>query len=450
MIPADIFCLADQDGRLLDPAVQATVLAKYSRSPLSAREILAKLSKEEADKFHEKWVIKYNHSSVAELANLPICFEGVSIIASKILEKLQRPGYSEKSTRYQKFSKESFITPPGASASMLQFVSRFYDAYDRLYPKVLRECAIKMEKDPDDPATLKDPIVKARAFDNVRYILPAGTGTNLAAVANLRDIRNLTVELLSHTNPEFQHIGQKLLTAVQNVVPVLMKHVEPNEFQFPIKNLGSLGDEFIADHPSPYVKISRPYLLPDPDLEQTAFESLVASWHYMSWEEFKNCMNQRPSMFEVPDIFKTIKITYEIMMDYGAFRDLQRHRRCEQYIEPLSTNYGYCTPVDIAENPELNNEYNEIMIQAAQYIDENVIYDTDLIQYIIPLGYLHRSQFQVDLKELYYIVELRTQPQGHISYRKIAYQMYELAKDRWPSLMQWCRAVKPDTIGDHR
>jgi len=51
---------------------------------------------------------------------------------------------------------------------------------------------------------------------------------------------------------------------------------------------------------------------------------------------------------------------------------------------------------------------------------------------------------------LYYIIELRTQPQGHISYRKIAYQMYELAKDRWPLLMQWCRAVKPDTIGDHR
>ena len=55
----------------------------------------------------------------------------------------------------------------------------------------------------------------------------------------------------------------------------------------------------------------------------------------------------------------------------------------------------------------------------------------------------------MDLEELYYIVELRTKPQGHISYRRVAYDMFELAKDRHQQLMQWCRAVKPDTIGVH-
>src|SRR5512135_190865 len=155
-IKTEVFCLTAPDGRLLPPAVQATVLAKSSRSPLSARQIVAQLTAEEADKFQEKWVIGYNHSSVAELAVVPICFEGVSIIASKFLEAWQRPGYSEKSTRYQIFSRDSFVTPPGAPVTMKAFAGRFYDAYESLYTKLMPIVAERMGKDPTDPKSLED------------------------------------------------------------------------------------------------------------------------------------------------------------------------------------------------------------------------------------------------------------------------------------------------------
>ena len=131
-------------------------------------------------------------------------------------------------------------------------------------------------------------------------------------------------------------------------------------------------------------------------------------------------------------------------MDYGAFRDLQRHRRCEQYVEPLTANYGYTTPEDIL-GTKLEDEYRDAMNLIELYDDERVIHDPDLMQYMVPLGYLHRSIFQMDLKELYYITELRTQPQGHISYRRVAYEIYKLAMERWPSLLQWCRVVNPNT-----
>ena len=137
------------------------------------------------------------------------------------------------------------------------------------------------------------------------------------------------------------------------------------------------------------------------------------------------------------------------MMDYGAFRDLQRHRRCEQFVEPLCIDYGFVVPDDII-GTDLEGEYREAMSSILAYEDDSVIYDQDLFQYMIPLGYLHRSIFQMDLKELYYIIELRTKPQGHISYRRIAYQMYELAMTRFPQLMQWCRAIRPDFIGEHK
>jgi len=439
----DVFCLTNSEGNLLPPAVQATVLAKYSRSPQSAREILAKLTAEDADKFQEKWVGQYGHNSVAELSNVPICFEGISIMASKLIESWQRGGYSEKSTRYQEFNRDSFVIPPGAPPTMKEFASRLYSAYESLLPKVTRRVAELTGEDPEKRT------VKARAFDNARYLLPAGTGTNVAAVLNMRDIRDMITTLKGHQNPEFRDLGKRLYDAAYQVCPALLKHTEPDRFRLRIRSAGPIDNEFDPSNPTPYVKIDRPHLLPEPELEQSSFESLLARRYGMSLDAFAKLMEGRPEYAEAPEPFKTIQVSFEVMMDYGAFRDLQRHRRCEQYVEPLRLDYGYVVPDDIRTDAALEAEYRAAMDAMDAYDEDTVVHDPDLMQYMIPLGYLHRSIFQVDLKELYYIVELRTKPQGHISYRRIAYEMYKLAKERWPMLMEWCRAVEPTAVGVH-
>lgn len=447
MIKSDIFCLTNENGDLLPPAVQATILAKYSRSPLSAREIISQLSEEEADKFQEKWVGQYGHNSVAELANVPVCFENVSIIASKIIESWQRAGYSEKSTRYQEFSRDSFITPPGAPSSMKEFAANFYDAYEKLLPKMIKVCAEKMGEDPNAAEVKRT--VKARAFDNVRYLLPAGTGTNLAAVLNMRDLRDMIVTLKSHENSEFNEIGAGLEEAGKSLCPALIRHTDPHKFNLKVKKAGlSLSEKLSGDS----VELLEDFrtIRGNGIIEQETFEfqSRVKSMYGLSWEEFSNFMDTRPSYSEVPEIFKMIPITFNINMDYGAFRDLQRHRRCEQFVEPLTTSYGFSIPDDILGSQH-EQEYVDAMLKISEYNDEKVVNDVDLFQYMIPLGYRHMSTFQMDLRELYYVVELRTKPQGHISYRRIAYQMYELAKERYPDLMKWCRAINPTEIGAH-
>ena len=442
---ADVFCLTNRDGGLLIPAVQATVLAKYSRSPLSARDLLSELNAEDADKFQEKWVVKYGHNSVAELAVIPVCFERISIVASKFIEKWQRPGYSEKSTRYQVFSRDSFVTPPGAPSTMREFAARFYDAYDRILPKLVRRCAEITGKDPEKP----DRAVRARAFDNARYLLPAGTGTSVGAVVNMRDVRGMIVELRGHSNPEFRALGDGLHDAAMELAPSLVKHTEPDTWKLRVKGLGRLNARFDPSHPAPYVHMHEPAQGPEKEYEHAAFESRVVDLYATSWQAFCKHMESRPDHSEVPEVFKTISATFDIMMDYGAFRDLQRHRRCEQYVEPLTSNYGYVVPDDVAGS-DLEPEYREAMEALSAYDDERVIYDADLMQYMVPLGYLHRSRFQMDLRELYYVAELRTKPQGHISYRRIAWEMFAQARARYPEIMQWCRAIDPTEIGEHR
>lgn len=439
----NVFCLMGSDGKLLDPAVQATVLAKYSRSPMSAKEILSNITLEESGKFHDKWVIGYGHSSVAELATVPICIEGLSIVASKVVETMQRGAYSEKSTRYQRFSKDSFVTPPGGPETMKPFASRMYATYDKLHDAMVRRCAVLMGRDPEDPSQV-DRVVRARAFDNLRYLLPAGTGTNVACVLNFRDARDLVSTMMGHSNPEVVQIGKSILSAVSDVCPVLMRHASPNTFEPRVLSLGPTSDKFSMERPDWYVDL----VTKVPANAEPEFFDLVEQRYGMNPDMFCKHMSARPEHAEVPDVFKTIVLTFDVLMDFGAFRDLQRHRRCEQFPEPLTTQYGYIIPDDIAGS-ELEPEYVAAMDYASTY-DEEAAYDTDLSQYVVPLGYLHRSSFQMSLKELYYIVELRTTPKGHMSYRRVAHKMYQLAAESLPSLMQWCRVCVPSSVGEHK
>lgn len=426
----EIFCLQDPNGRLLDPSVQATVLAKYSRSPLSAREVLSGLTAEEANKFHSKWTITYGHSSVAELACVPICFEGISMIASKFVEKFQRAGYSEKSTRYQRFSKDSFVNPTNLS-SVNNFASAFYEAYDRLYERVLKYSA-----DLCNESDVNLPRVKARAFDSLRYLLPAGTGTNLAAVLNLRDLRYMISEALGHENPEIQQIGKRLLDVGHQIAPALLGNIKPIYNPFRNYFLGT-------PHPATSGVV---HLSPDSDMDNK-FRLEVTKLYGTSYEMFSHQMSKRGAN-HLPDIFRLFDVKLDVLMDYGAYRDLQRHRRCEQFPERLCTGYGYEIPEDIKDT-DLEPEFRSIMERVLNFSEDNVANDPDLFQYLIPMGYRHRTIFKMDIAELYYIVELRTKPQGHISYRRIAYQMFSEVSKTAPEIMQWCNAVKPLKVEDH-
>ncbi len=443
---ADVFILLGPDGKLLPPAVQATVLAKYSRSPLSAREIVSSVTPEEAEAFQEKWGVTYGHSSVAELATMPYCFEGVSIVASKFLERYQRPGYSEKSTRYQVFSEESFVQPAGASERLRKVAARLYSTYKALEKPVTEYVAQLVGGAPIAELVTKS-TVKARAFDNLRYLLPAGTGTKLAAVVNARDARYMMSDLLGSQLPELRAIGAKMMGAASAFAPVFAMGAKPNSFELPIRSLGPIPQD--ATPGTWWVRERRGGRASSWDISQQFWRD-VHDRYGMTSAEFDVYMAARGNN-PVPDIFKTVPISFDIMMDYGAYRDLQRHRRCEQYPEVLSPKYGYIVPDDIAGSI-FEATYREAMDYArseclAMLAEGDA---PELVQYGIALGFLHRSIFQMDLKEHYYITELRTQPQGHISYRRVAWEMAEVGREVYPSLVKWNRAVRPDRIEEHR
>lgn len=438
MHESEVFVLTSPSGGLLSPALQATVLAKYSRSPLSAREIIQGLTEEESSKFNKRWFVEYGHSSVGELATIALCFENVSMVASKFIESFQRAAYSEKSTRYQKFSADSFVLPPDAPESMREFTRGLYSAYESLLTKVVAHLCAKLGKP-------EDRLIRARAFDNVRYLLPAGTGTNLGMVINARDLRHFINQALGHSNPEVRLIGEKARKAVEIHFPVYVEKIAPDSFEPDFRFLGELPEKFDR---SPYVRLYKPVSWLRPQQSKKYFWDMVETGYGMSRETFTARMESRSGRM-VPRIFREVPLKLEVMMDFGAYRDLQRHRRMEIFPEPLNLNYGYVIPDDIQEDEELRREYVRAMDSIQNYADPDVVHDPTLLSYMVPMGYLHRSLMSMDLQQLYYVTELRTRPQGHISYRRIAWNMVECGREAYGELLDWCQAKKPDVIGDH-
>lgn len=417
-----VFPLTDSSGQLYSPTRQAATLAKYSRSHESARALIEKTPELNATAFQQKVLVDYGHSSVAELATIPVCFEGVSIIASKMLEAWPRPGCSEKSTRMQKFSLDSMCWPTEELRQEFEpLVRKEFELYEKILAWANKE----------NPTGAKGKLaIQREAFDLARGLLPAGTKTNLALVAYPRDLADIIRTLTGASNPEFVDIGKKLKDSLLEIGGPLIRYTEPCEWSNSFKYLQVCKD--------PKAKGQAVFLVQC--YQHDDIFELVKVTCGMSKEEFISKMDNRPKKADVPDIFKLYRAEFDIFIDYGSFRDIQRHRRMNKFVPNLNCKYGYYTPTQF--KGDLLLEYTELLEEVVEKVSRSNISE-ELKQYVIPMNFIHRSYVDMDLQQLYYLVELRTKEGGHETYRKLAYDMYVLASEVFPNAMQWCRVANP-------
>lgn len=425
----DIFTLTDENGNLLHPIRQAATFAKYSRSPESARELVKKTDELSGEKFQEKWIVKFGHNSIAELATLPIAFEDVSIVASKEVEAWQRPGVSEKSTRMQKFNRESLYIPEGIDNDLLKQTLPLMDECFNLYENMLSG---NLAEEIKTAYGVNDFNAGRMAFDMARYLLPAGTKTNLGICAYPRDISRMIAELSGSHNQEFQDIGEELKSATTSLGGPLIRHTEPDEW---------------------YNKIPKALVVKKPGNGSTFmtwsgrgecdFAHLLQTRYGLTLQDLDKLMQERPEYHEAPKFFREIQLDFSIYMDYGAFRDLQRHRRMEQFVEPLTPNHGFSVPPGLEVSMPVFNQFNTLLEKFCKIKWPKDPKQQELCQYLVPLAFIVGWHIKMDLQELYYLVELRTQEAGHPSYRKIAYDLWDEAAKEYPTLTQWIRPRGP-------
>jgi len=470
----------------LPPEVVAVLFAYVSRSPLSFRENLLKLikgeeldikrlidlfgskgfdyteAKEKARKFHEKWIVGYGHSSVAEHAVASVAIENVSILATKVIEDNRLASYTEKSTRYQVFEKNSYYKPKKIMKSNVgklfeKTCNHFFDFYAETIPKMIEFMEQKYPRQNDMTPKFYESITKARACDVVRYVLPAATFTNLAMTANARTIEHAIRKLLSHPLDEMRDIGQSMREEVMKIIPTLVKYSdfnlyisETNKAMTEITN-STLSLNGIEE--SPAVKL----VDYDPKADDKLVTAILYRYSKYPYDQIKKMVSrmEKKEKEKIVDEFlkrmdkhdwpmrelEHVNYTFDILVDYGAFRDIQRHRVCTQTNQDLTVDHGFSIPQEIIDIG-LKEKFNDCMNLAKETFNEISKEFPKEAQYVVPLAFKKRTLFTWNLRELNHFVKLRSKKEGHISYRRIAQQVFDEIEKVHPLFARYIRVDK--------
>ncbi|MBW2984513.1 FAD-dependent thymidylate synthase [Candidatus Woesearchaeota archaeon] len=421
----------------LPPEVVAVAFAKCSRSPEDFDKIVAELNADKSRKFHEKWVVGYGHSSVAEHAVLSLAIENVSILATKVIEDNRLASFTEKSTRYQVFDRDRYYKPKkirdSRFAGLYEKTADFiFETYQKLVPKMIE---FLKKKYPDS----KDIEIKNKALDNLRYLLPVAVQTNLGMTINARNLEYGIVKLLSHPLDEMKEIGAEIKEAALEVTPTLIKYTKPNEYL--IETLKSINGIDVGEIKNEDAAVLVEF---DKDAEDKLVVSILYRFSKAPYKQIKDNVKamskeekekvieealKRLGKFDRPlRELENVYYTFDILMDYGAFRDVQRHRMCTQTNQVFTADHGFDTPPEVKE-AGMEKDFVLCMNTAKEVYDAISKELPDEAAYIIPLAYKKRLLMTMNLRELFHFIKLRSGKQGHESYRKIAWDMYdEIAK----------------------
>ncbi len=452
--------------RNLPPEVVAVLFAYVSRSPKSFRDNLEQLlsegdlstqlsrrdtfQEERASRFHEKWVVGYGHASVAEHASLHLALEDVSILAAKVLEDTRLAAFTEKSSRYQVFDQGRFHWPAELAGHPLEkrardHVARLFSLYSELYHELIVQMAAE-----ERPEELSDrawkQVLHAAACDEVRYLLPAGTLTSLGMTLNARTAAHLIRKLRAHPLAEMRELGDRLHEEGEKVTPVLLKYSQPAEWQS-----GGL-ERFLDERPgtengpelprlrvvdaSPdaevHVLADLRSLLLDEDLECARARAFA-----MSADERKHFFEEifrEMGPFEVPPrALEKAELTMECCVDYGAYRDLQRHRILSPTLPDFGCRWGYELPDRLAVHAR-RDEVVQLLEESASLWREFAAWNPKVASYIVPMAFRYRFLMRMNLRQAEHMIRLRSASAGHPSYRRVAQEMYREVVRLWPGL----------------
>jgi thymidylate synthase ThyX len=436
--------------------------ARLSSSSLEEAELTA--AKQKARQFHEKWVVGYGHASVAEHAVVHLAIEDVSIIATKLVEDTRLASYTEKSTRYVLFDEEKFCRVPclmqSPYAALYEDTVRLLlNTYVALVPKVVECVKACVPRRPTQSERAYESACHAKAYDLLRYLLPASTLTNLGLTINARALEHLLTKLLSHPLEEARHIGMAVKIEAEKVVPTLLKYADYNPYIAETDQaMWQLGEELFAEaEPLEMPAVS---LIRFPvDAEEQLAAAMLYGYTGVSWVQIvervgklgaearqriiDEYLRRRGPHDQPLRALEHLYYTFDIVLDYGAFRDIQRHRMATQTRQPVSTRYGYSVPDDLVAYG-LGDVFQTCMERAADaYSRLAAAYPLEA-PYVLPLAYRTRVLFTWNLRELFHFIQLRSAKQGHFSYRRIAQQVYGEIERVHPAVARYIRVDLAD------
>jgi len=450
-------------ARELSPETIAVAFAKTSRSPEPFDQTAAELTDGKSAQFHEKWVVGYGHSSVAEHAVLHIAAENVSRLAIECIESNRLASFTEKSTRYQQWSGGAFVVPPeiagGPQEALFRTTcDRLLDAYQQALQRVGEFARAALPRADGETDARWEARRRSPVADVCRYLLPAAVLANVGITINARALEHALRKMLSHPLAEVRAIGAEIKCAAIAEVPTLVKYAEENPY------LQDTPEAF--RRASAALKVSEPawegpprgwIRLVDfnPDSEGRilaaaavrfngwGFSEALKHWRGAPAAEKRRALDALLAALGDHDIplreLEYANYLFESEMDQGAYFEVKRHRMSSQTPAPLTCELGYLTPRWF-EAAGFVNEYRSAMEKAA---DANAVLrnsaGSDAAAYVVPNGYLRRLVLGMNLREAFHFCRLRSAESAHAAARILALQSAEQIRAAHPLLGAYLR-----------
>lgn len=389
-------------GAVINPESEAMLQALHSRSTEGIDGHLNVLKERGSEKFMSTYYVGYGHKSIGDCGSGTVFIEGVSMLAAKAVQDWKLYSGQESSTRYIDFAQQTFANPAqtAAGAALLERHRAFYLKVTEQMKAVLR---VRYPMQDGEKEKVYEKAIAARAFDTARGFLPAGATTNLAWHGNLRQFADKMMWLRHHPLPEVKDIATALEAALLEAFP------------------HSFSDKRYEATEHYLAQCMQEYYYHEPDAPSCA---LVHNG--IDTERLKAChalLSTRPAKTELPKHLGVFgEVVFAYTLDFGSFRDMQRHRAITQRMPLLTADIGFNAWYLNELSDELRAEANT-HIDALKAAVEALRLPPEIQQYYLPMGYNTSNSFCGDLPAIVYLVELRATRFVHPTLRMRAAQI---------------------------
>ena len=387
-------------GAKITPEAEAMLQALHSRSIGGIKSHLEILANKGSEKFMSTFYVGYGHKSIGDCGTITIFVEGVSMLCAKAIQDLPLYSGQEASTRYIDFSEQKFIDPleTKQSKTILERWRKFYLEGLDIMNKSLTERFPMQEGELEN--TYKKAI-GARAFDTMRSFLPSGASTNLAWHTNLRQASDHLMRLRHHPLEEVRSVAEAIEETLKEAFPSSFGHKKYEDTE----NFNKIWMQ-----KNYYYQSKKP----------KKFGMTKNSIDKKCLKNFAPILKLRKSKTEVPrEIAECGNLQFEFLLDFGSFRDIQRHRAIHQRMPLVVMDHGFGEWY-LSEFPKKLREKAINLLKSQKVAIEKLKTTKEIAQYYIPMGYNLPNKITGNLNSLTYLAELRATRFVHPTLRSIA------------------------------
>jgi thymidylate synthase ThyX len=454
----------------LPEAVKGALFARYSRSRKSLRRLfldefhrgedaaaMPSTGSAKAAELYERIFIEFGDDSVAQLGGAHLAVEQASNILTKIIEWGRLAAYLEQSTRYVAYDDRPggrwrYYREPDVMASphgrpYETTLDAIFEAYASTLARMIEHLRRAFPKGRDDTDRVYAQTIRAKACDLLRGMLPAATVSNLGIYASGQAYEAMLLRMRASPLAEARDVAERMRAELNKVIPVFLQRVDQPE-------RGGAWTRYLRETRERLADVAREALageLPEPrqtvtllDWDKDAEEKIVAAALYAASDLPEDQILQKVKKMTAEERLRILRVyagergnrrhkpgralerayyRFDVLSDYGAFRDLQRHRMLTIEWQDLTPAHGYEVPAEV-EGAGLGAAFREAMSRSAD-LWERIHPDLPTqAQYAVCMAYRVRYVLQMNAREAMHLVELRSSPQGHPSYRRIAREMH--------------------------